>query len=71
VLETVIDGKTGYLYHDLKPEAVIEAVQKIETAEPTEYEALQEQAIIFASSCSKDTFIKSIKDQVKKYLQTK
>ena len=71
VLETVIDGKTGYLYHDLKPEAVIEAVQKIETAEPTEYEALQEQAIIFASSCSKDTFIESIRDQVKEYLQTK
>ncbi len=71
VLETVIDGKTGYLYHDLKPEAVIEAVKKIETATPTVYKALQEQAIIFASSCSKDTFIGSIKDQVQKYLQTK
>jgi glycosyltransferase involved in cell wall biosynthesis len=71
VLETVIDGKTGYLYHDLKPEAVIEAVQKIETATPTVYKTLQEQAIIFASSCSKDTFIQSIKDQVQKNLQTK
>lgn len=65
VLETVIDGKTGYLYHDLIPYAVINTVQKIETATPTIYKTLQEQALAFASSCGKDIFIQKIRLHVR------
>jgi len=65
VLETVTDGKTGYLYNILSPEAVIEAVEKIDALVPEEYKMLQKQAIIFASSCSKESFIRSIKQYIR------
>ena len=64
VLETVIDGKTGYLYQSMKPEAVIEAVKKIDSLPPEEYKMLQERAVIFALSCSKDNFIRALKEFV-------
>lgn len=64
VLETVIDGKTGYLYHSLTPKAVIEVVRKIESAHKEEYQGLQEHALEFARSCSKDNFIQKIRAYV-------
>jgi glycosyltransferase involved in cell wall biosynthesis len=61
VLETVIDGKMGYLYHSLTSEAVIEVVRKIESTDQEEYQRLQEYALEFARSCSKDNFIQKIR----------
>jgi glycosyltransferase involved in cell wall biosynthesis len=64
VLETVVNRKTGYLYHELTPEAVIEAIQKIESTNSEEYHNLQEHAREFACLCSKEKFIQSLKSFV-------
>lgn len=68
VLETVIDGKTGYLYHDLSPDAVLEAVRKLESITQDAYYKLQEQSCTFAQSCSESHFIARISSHISQKL---
>ncbi|MBP6994416.1 glycosyltransferase [Candidatus Woesebacteria bacterium] len=68
VLETVIDGKTGYLYHELNSDAVIEAVGKLEAIPRKTYHTLQEQARVFAQSCGETHFINRISSLISEKL---
>lgn len=69
VLETVQEGKTGYLYHELTPEAVMQAVKKLTSISKEEYIKMKENCISFASTCSKDNFIKKMQEIVREKMQ--
>lgn len=64
VLETVSNGKNGYLYSNLSEDDVIRSVQKLEECDEKTYLQLSTQAMHFAQTCDEDAFITSIRTQV-------
>jgi glycosyltransferase involved in cell wall biosynthesis len=61
-LDTVVDGATGVLFHEQTAEALIAAVQRIESGESTfDPHALRAHALQFDKVIFKDKMLKSIK----------
>ncbi len=64
VLETVSDGKNGFLYRSLDAHDIVDTVKKLQSLSHNKYEKLQKNAYDFAQTCSEERFIDSIRSCV-------
>ncbi|MFA9289113.1 MAG: glycosyltransferase [Weeksellaceae bacterium] len=65
LIETVQEGKNGYLYHDLSPTALIEKIKILESLSEKEYTAMSKHARTSAEQYSFENFKKQLLQLVK------
>jgi glycosyltransferase involved in cell wall biosynthesis len=64
VMETVKDGKNGFLYPELSVQSLVSHIRIFENMKENELEAMREEAYRFAQTCSVDRFVRQIQSFV-------
>lgn len=66
VLETVHDAVNGFLFHELTPQSLIEAIHVFDSMTDKDKENMCHAAHAFAETCTEDRFIEGVRKMVAK-----